>query len=360
MNSLQSVLLSSINQNTSGSTRWASPSNIALVKYWGKKGFQLPANASLSFTLSACKSITSLAWELQKDEKPHITFLFEGKENPAFAEKSLKFIQHIEQYMPWLKQVDLHISSENTFPHSSGIASSASGMSALALCLVDAENQILGNILTENQMLQRASFLSRIGSGSACRSLFSGLAAWGVHPDIENSSDEFAVGLSASQVHPDFLQWQDVVLLVDKGQKKVSSTLGHSLLNNNPYAAVRYADANKNISKLLSALKNRDYTNFINIVEHEALSLHALMMTSNPYFILMRPNTLAIIEAVWRFREQTQLPVCFTLDAGANVHLLFADEAKQKVMEFVDTQLACYCENLNYICDCVGTGPKKQ
>ena len=112
-----------------GKVGWQSPSNIALVKYWGKRGKQLPQNPSISFTLSECRSETFVTFE--KDEKFGFTFYFEGQENPAFGAKIEKFLLDNQAFSPFINQLQLKVESHNTFPHSSGIASSASSMSAL-------------------------------------------------------------------------------------------------------------------------------------------------------------------------------------------------------------------------------------
>jgi catechol 2,3-dioxygenase-like lactoylglutathione lyase family enzyme len=95
---------------------------------------------------------------------------------------------------------------------------------------------------------------------------------------------------------------------------------------------------------------------FIKIVESEALTLHAMMMTSMPYFILMKPNTLEIINKIWKFRNETQIPVCFTLDAGANVHVLYPENVSEKALQFIKDELVGYCQNGQYICDEIGFG----
>ncbi|NNG09459.1 MAG: diphosphomevalonate decarboxylase, partial [Arenibacter sp.] len=141
--------------------------------------------------------------------------------------------------------------------------------------------------------------------------------------------------------------------------KQVSSTLGHNLMHNHPYAEQRFDQAHKNLTNLQSVIKEGNLLEFIKIVESEALTLHAMMMTSMPYFILMKPNTLAIINKIWAFREASKTHVCFTLDAGANVHLLYPENEKEKVKQFINNELVAYCENGQYICDQIGTGAKK-
>ena len=146
--------------------------------------------------------------------------------------------------------------------------------------------------------------------------------------------------------------------MVDKGVKQVSSTVGHDLMIGHPFAKARFEQAQDHMSDLIPILKKGDLDSFIKIVEKEALSLHAMMMTSDPYFILMKPNTLKIIESIWAFREHTGCHICFTLDAGANVHVLFPNKDKELVDAFVSKELAGYCQNNQYIKDHVGLGAK--
>ena len=124
------------------------------------------------------------------------------------------------------------------------------------------------------------------------------------------------------EVHPIFKDYQDAILLVDKGEKQISSSLGHDLMHGHPFAKQRFTQANAHMQTLIPVLKNGDLPGFIKIVESEALTLHAMMMCSDPYFVLMKPETLKLINAIWEFRKIAQIPVCFTLDAGANLSLI--------------------------------------
>lgn len=345
-----------------GSFKWSAPSNIALVKYWGKKENQVPANPSISFTLNNCKTITSLSFS-KKENTENFSFdlLFEGKPKEDFKPKIQKFFERIEKYLPFLKEYHFTIDTENTFPHSSGIASSASGMSALAMNLMSLEKELsrnFGTEITEEYFFQKASFLARLGSGSACRSVKGSVVVWGNHSEIECSSDLFGVEFP-NQIHENFKNYQDTILLVDKGEKQVSSTVGHDLMHNHPYAERRFEQAHENLSKIKVVLESGNLDEFIKIVESEALTLHAMMMTSMPYFILMKPNTLEIINTIWKFRNETKIPVCFTLDAGANVHVLYPENVREKVLEFIKAELVGYCQNSQYICDEIGFGATK-
>ena len=340
-----------------GKVGWQSPSNIALVKYWGKHGKQLPQNPSISFTLSECRSETFLTCE--KADKFGFQFFFEGKENPAFGAKIEKFLLENQAFFPFINQLNLKVESRNTFPHSSGIASSASSMSAFVMCLLEIERSLsLSKGRPIDMVLRKASYFSRLASGSAARSVFPKMALWGATSYYKGSSDEYAVSL-ADDIHPIFKTYHDSILIVSGETKSVSSRAGHALMEGNPYAPARYAQANENIKNLLAALKSGDLDTFINITESEALQLHALMMCSNPSFILMKPNTLRIIEEVRTFRNKTQIPLCFTLDAGPNVHLLYPDSEAEKVESFIKSELLKYCNQGRWIADHVGDGPKK-
>jgi diphosphomevalonate decarboxylase len=209
--------------------------------------------------------------------------------------------------------------------------------------------------LDQTYKTNKASFLARLGSGSACRSLEGPLVVWGEHKNVANSSDLFGTKLT-QKIAPVFHNYCDSILLVDKGQKQVSSTVGHGLMHKHPFAQNRFDQANQNITKILEVLASGDQQGFIEIVESEALSLHAMMMTSLPYFILFKPNTLKIIEAIWEFRKSKSVPVCFTLDAGANVHVLYASKDKAAVQEFIQKSLLQFCQNGQFIDDHTGAG----
>jgi diphosphomevalonate decarboxylase len=356
-----------------GNFQWSAPSNIALVKYWGKKDQQIPANPSISFTLNNCKTITKLAFAKKHfDTSPSLStsllsvttdtfsfdLLFEGKPKEEFKPKIQKFFERIEKYCPYLKDYHFTIDTENTFPHSSGIASSASGMAALAMNIMSLEKALsrnFGTEMTEDFFYQKASFLARLGSGSACRSVKGNVVVWGNHAEIKGSSDLFGVEFPA-KIHENFKNYQDTILLVDKGEKQVSSTVGHDLMHNHPFAEQRFAQAHDNLAKIKIVLETGNLDEFIKIVESEALTLHAMMMTSLPYFILMKPNTLEIINKIWRYRNETNIPVCFTLDAGANVHILYPENVREHVLQLIKGELVGYCQNGNYICDTIGNG----
>ena len=313
------------------------PSNIALIKYWGKYENQIPANPSISYTLNHCRTNTSMEFFAGEEFSVH-TFL-SGKEELKFAEKIEKYFKNIEQYLPWILKGRYIIRTENTFPHSSGIASSASGFGAISKCLMNLDDIFSGNSDSDFKT-KKESFLARLGSGSASRSLYEGLVVWGETKEVEGSSDLFAVAYNNNEIHPIFKNFNDWVLLIHEGQKSVSSTVGHGLMNTNPYAERRFQEAHENFTKLKTILATGDMEGFIKLVEHEALTLHAMMMMSEPAFILMQTGTLQVINKIWEFRKITGLALFFTLDAGANVHLLFPNDIDNKrIKDFITTEL---------------------
>ena len=125
-------------------SQWRSPSNIALIKYWGKHGVQLPRNPSLSFTLSACHTDMKVTVETDKDEST-LTVLYDGEPRPSFKPKIESFLNRIVEFFPWINSSSITIDSVNTFPYGAGIASSASAMSALSLCLIEIDEGFRGS-----------------------------------------------------------------------------------------------------------------------------------------------------------------------------------------------------------------------
>ncbi|MFU8843649.1 MAG: diphosphomevalonate/mevalonate 3,5-bisphosphate decarboxylase family protein [Bacteroidales bacterium] len=335
---------------------WKSPSNIALIKYWGKRENQIPQNPSLSFALQNSFTETAVEYSTKLGNQPKLSFSFEGNSQPGFEERIKKTIATFLPYMPFLAQLDLKIESVNSFPHSSGIASSASAMSALAFCMVSIEKQLFGTLTTSDAFMQKASFLSRLGSGSACRSVYGNYSVWGYDPIVKHSTNEAAIPV-LDQTENKLGPLGDAVMIVSSKPKKVSSSAGHGLMNNHPFAETRYEQARCHLKEIIKAIGENNEKDFIRIVEHEALTLHALMMSSENGFTLLAPNTWSIIEKVRKYRDKSGLFVAFTLDAGPNVHLIYKISDREKVLTFIKDELRGYCENGYWIDDRMGSGP---
>ena len=338
---------------------WRAPSNIALIKYWGKRENQIPENCSLSITLEKSTTKTFLSFHKKKDRKRGISlkYFFHNNQQLLFEKKVERLLTDLMIEMPFLADYDLAFQSENNFPHSAGIASSASSMCALALCLVSMEQTVNQNKLNEEEFYRKASAIARCGSGSASRSVYGGMVSWGYNPSIKHSSDEFATPFPLNKGSR-LNQIMDIILIVSSKEKTVSSSMGHNLMNEHPYREGRKLQANNNLAKMIKAIRNDDFPTIAEIAENEALSLHALLMTSGSGGLLLKPNSLSIIEEIKRFRDSTGLDLFFTIDAGPNVHLIYYEDQREQVLHFVHQTLIAYCEDGKWIDDKKGCGPQ--
>jgi diphosphomevalonate decarboxylase len=293
-------------------------------------------------------------------EEPGIEFIFEGRKKEKFEKKIAGYLQSLFQEFPVLKEFRYKITSHNTFPHSTGIASSASSMSALGLCLAELLNRLAGIAISpsDHLFLQQASRFARLASGSACRSLFGGFVIWGEVPRYAGTSNEYAVPFPFG-IHKEMQEMRDSILVVSSKEKEVSSRAGHSLMESNPYASQRYQQAMTHIHELSDSITTGDFDKFILITESEAMTLHAMMMTSNPSYFLFEPNTVSVINKIRQFRNKTSIPVCFTLDAGPNVHLVYPVAYENKVKNWIIEEIEQYCEEGKWIDDEIGVGPQR-
>jgi diphosphomevalonate decarboxylase len=295
--------------------------------------------------------------ELLKEGEQKVEFYFEGAPS-AFGDRIEKFLHTISKQMPWIHKYNFRIHSHNSFPHSAGIASSASSFGALALCITEIDFAISGREPDHPDLWLKASEIARLGSGSACRSVYPGFAIWGQTQLFESCSDEHAIMIYEG-IHPAFYGLRDAILMVDSGTKQVSSSVGHELMNDHVFQRARIGQAHQNINELYLAMLTGNLESFIEVVENEALSLHAMMMTSNPSFILLKPNSLELISRIRRFRERSKIPVLFTIDAGPNIHLLYFKKNELDVKAFIERDLLEFCEDGNWIDDRIGKGPQR-
>lgn len=329
------------------SFNWTAPSNIAFIKYWGKVDFQLPTNSSVSMTLKNCH--TNCEMTVTIDEAHKLSLMFEEQADNKFETKLRKHIDRLSLEYPVLKEFSYKFKTSNTFPHSAGIASSASSMAAINLCLTELLLKL--EQVKEDQFFREASRLSRMGSGSASRSLYGGYVDWG------KTTKEY--GTKVENIHQEFSHVGDAVLIVDSAEKEVSSSRGHQLMMEHPYKEHRFEQANKKCLEMIDILKNGDWKSFIPLLESEALELHGLMMSGQEWFVLMKPNTLSVIDKLKKWRKDTGARVGFTLDAGPNVHLIYHMDDRDKVVSFINQELTALLENGKWIDDQIGTGPQK-
>ncbi|MCX6231788.1 MAG: diphosphomevalonate decarboxylase [Bacteroidetes bacterium] len=337
------------------STSWRSPSNIALLKYWGKRQGQLPLNPSLSFSLSEAHTTTKLT-AVPDAINAGISSLNKDIYHP-FLNKIHPYWQYVINEIPLLQHYSIAIETENTFPHSAGIASSASGFSALATALLDLAQMLSGNKLAKEDFYKNASSLARMGSGSACRSVYGGFTLWGKSSEWPGSSDLYAIDINA-MIHPSFRQLHDAILLVSAKEKSLSSSHGHSLMNEHPFAAGRLLQANNHLELFRKALAEGDLELLSQISENEALSLHALIMSSKGGSILLEPSSLVLIQRI-RAARQKGLAVFFTIDAGPNIHMIYPESEKEKLAAFIHDELSDICQENKVIFDFCGKGAVK-
>ncbi len=322
---------------------YKAPSNIAFIKYWGKEAKQIPMNPSISMTLDKC--YTEMEIQFTPAAKTIVkSFEFEGQQNEQFKNKIQKYLDSVSANFK--EQVELSIKSENSFPHSAGIASSASSMAALSCCL--------GDFFDWN--LKTSSSYARLASGSACRSLFPKYAVWGKSL-FPTSDNEYAV--SFDEYDQKFEKMNDSVLIISGETKSISSSAGHQLMNEHFYKQGRVKQVNHHFEMMLKSMSEGDFDTFGQILETEAMSLHALMMSGPEAFTLLKPNSLLAIDKIRSFRQDSKLPVYFTIDAGPNIHLIYPSSAETDVRSFIDSELKSCCENELVIHDQIGNGPIK-
>jgi diphosphomevalonate decarboxylase len=340
-----------------GTLEWRSPSNIALIKYWGKHGEQKPINPSVSMTLKYAFTQTEIHWSPKSSPSAadFEFFLSQQKVGEKFEKRVGQLIKIIAAEYPKINEDFLTINSINTFPHSTGIASSASGLSALALALMSLGKRLHGQDLSYDAFLQKASYYARLGSGSACRSVYAPYAIWGAGATA-NSTNDFAIPFTP---HNDFLKIHDSILIFSKTPKTVSSSAGHELMNNHAYKQGRIAQANENTQNMLEALKSGDFEKWQHITENEALALHGLMLSSVSPVLQLLPDSIQFLTDFMAFRKGKGLKAAFTIDAGPNIHILYAPEHYEEVRAFISNWITERRRPIDVIDDETGKGAKE-
>lgn len=307
----------------------AAHPNIAFIKYWGNQDddLRIPANGSISMNLEGLETRTTVAFDTQlKEDQLSIN----GE--PASREA----LQRVSQTLDHLRRLaDLEtsarVTSRNSFPTGTGIASSASGFAALVLAGATA----LGLCLSEGELSQ----LARLGSGSACRSIPGGFVEWQAGKDHHSSFAETLAG-------PEHWDLLDTIVLISSQHKAVSSSQGHRLAESSPLQKARVKDADRRLGICRQALLERDFSAFADVVEQDCILMHSVMMTSSPPLYYWEPRTLEIIEAVRDWRREG-LQVCFTIDAGPNVHVIYsgsdAEAVKRKLNSLANVKSLLTC-----------------
>jgi diphosphomevalonate decarboxylase len=289
--------------------------NIAFIKYWGDRdpSVHIPSNGSISMNLEGLYTRTQVTFDpgLADDR---LVLNHRVSRGPALSRVSA-MLDRVRQ----MAGVNLcaQVASENNFPTGTGIASSASAFAALAL----AASRAAGLDLDGGEL----SRLARTGSGSACRSVPGGYVEWQAGNDDE---DSFAFSIAAQ----DHWHLVDCVTLISKKHKQTSSREGHQSATSSPLQEARVLDAPRRLDICRKAILEGDFEHFAGIVELDCNMMHAVMMSSSPGLFYWEPATLAVMKAVIEWRKGG-LPVCYTIDAGPNVHVLCLAPALEQVVQ---------------------------
>ena len=284
-------------------TAQANP-NIAFIKYWGNRDnpLRLPANGSISMNLNGLYTRTTVSFQ---PSLPYDELIINGREVMGPGLDRISYILDIIRGMANLHE-RAEVMSENNFPSGAGIASSASAFAALAL----AGSTAAGLTLSEPEL----SRLARRGSGSAARSIPGGFVEWQAGTGDE---DSFAFSIA----EPGHWNLVDCVAIVSAAHKKTGSTEGHFVASTSPLQAARLADASRRLDICRKAILERDFDTFASVVELDSDMMHAVMMTSTPALHYWKPASLDVMTCVRQWRSEG-VPVCYTVDAGPNVHVI--------------------------------------
>jgi diphosphomevalonate decarboxylase len=293
-------------------TAIANP-NLAFIKYWGNRDntLRLPSNGSISMNLDGLYTRTTVSFQ---PSLPYDELIINGHEVRGAGLDRISYILDIIRGMANIHE-RAEVISENNFPSGAGIASSASAFAALAL----AGSQAAELKLSEPEL----SRLARRGSGSASRSIPGGFVEWQAGT---NDEDCFAFSIA----DPDHWDLVDCVAIVSASHKKTGSTEGHSIAWTSPLQAARVADAPRRLDICRKAILERDFNTFASIVELDSDMMHAVMMTSTPQLHYWKAASMEVMSSVRQWRADGT-PVCYTVDAGPNIHVLCPQAEVQKV-----------------------------
>ncbi|HLA88315.1 MAG TPA: diphosphomevalonate decarboxylase [Anaerolineales bacterium] len=286
--------------------------NIAFIKYWGNRdnALRLPSNGSISMNLDGLFTRTTVSFQ---PSLPFDELIINGHTVMGKGLERISYILDLVRVMAGI-EIKAEVMSENNFPAGAGIASSAAAFAALAL----ASSHAAGLTLSEAQL----SRLARRGSGSASRSIPSGFAEWKM-----GTGDDDSVAISIAP--PEHWNLVDCIAIVSASHKKTGSTEGHAIAGTSPLQNARVTDTPRRLELCRNAILKKDFDAFANIIEHDSDIMHAVMMTSNPPLMYWQAGTVGIFHAVREWRASGS-PVAYTVDAGANVHVIgLGEHAKE-------------------------------
>ena len=290
-------------------------SNIALVKYWGKREstLNLPAVGSLSITLDALWSQTSIAFDAALDRDDLVLGGERREDQLVRVSACLDILRELAG-----TQLRARISSENNFPTAAGLASSASGFAAL----VAAADAALNLSLSQREL----SIIARRGSGSAARSIFGGFVDMHVG-SRSDGTDCFAEPLL------DAAQWplEVIVAITTHARKSVSSGAGMTLsAASSPYFESWVASHPTDMELARAAIMQRDFAALAAVAESSCLKMHAAALAGQPPLVYWNGVTVECMHAVTGLRR-AGVPVFFTIDAGPQLKAVCPPDAAATV-----------------------------
>lgn len=294
-----------------------APSNVAFIKYWGRKDetLRLPTNGSIAMNLSNCTTTTTVEFSAQL-EQDEIVINDEQKK-----EEVQRVIQHIDRIRSLADlQERAYVHSRNNFPTGTGLSSSSSAFAALTL----ASSEAAGLELSEKEL----SILARQASGSACRSIPDGFTEW---KDATTSDDSYAVSLFGHQ------HWKiaDVIAVVSNERKRVPTSIGQKTANTSPFFETRLDLMNKKIEQCTQLIEEKNFTEFGELIEAEALELHSIMLTQNPSLLYWTPQSLLMMKQVQAWRIEGVIECYFTVNTGQDVHIIVEQKNMKKLKKLL-------------------------
>ncbi len=324
-------------------TQAIAPSNIAFLKYWGKRDgvMQWPAEDSLSMTLAVATTTTRAYFSADGQDSIELVGLDDTNS------KGLKHLAFLRKEVGGGAYLKLH--SSNNFPASCGIASSASGFAALTLAAIAAwtRSSNFRDLEKAGFPRERLAHLARLGSGSAGRSLWGGFVHWEAGP-----------APTLQKLHPCFAanHWplSDLIIVVSDQKKPVSSSEAHGSAWTSPLFAPRLAGLHERRDAMLAAIADRNLSALGPLIENEALEMHSVMMTSKPSANFWTKETEEMLVWIRQQRAHHQMNAWFTIDAGPNIHLICSSERADKYQ----TMIAEAFPHVQIIRDEVGNGPQ--
>lgn len=314
-----------------------APTNIALCKYWGKRDIELnlPVTGSLSISLGSLGACTTVC--LGDGVKDQVTL------NQQLMADDTVFTRRVVEFLDLVRPTQnavFNVMTQTNIPVAAGVASSACGFAALVMALAD--------LFAWDLTKQELSVIARMGSGSACRSLWHGFVEWQVGTQADGMD---------SYAYPLDYNWPELrvgIILLDATQKQHSSRDAmQACVNTSPFYGLWPKTVAHAIEETHAALTSKDFWSLGSVAEANALAMHALMLSTTPAIIYSQAATLDCMNRVWRARADG-LNVFFTQDAGPNLKLLFLSKDEAKVRElFTSMQVVAPFSSTEQLVECV-------